>query len=115
MYFSHLECASGCGAGPFDPRQRHFLCPSCALPLFARYDRMIDQADGSIIAQLPQRLGGVQRGLQPWRIQRFDQGQNGAGIAQFTQHERCAPTHDEIFITILNCHDKGIDSEITPR
>jgi len=38
MYFTHLECASGCGAGPFDPRERHFLCPSCALPLLARYD-----------------------------------------------------------------------------
>jgi threonine synthase len=38
MYFTHLECSSGCGAGPFDPRQRHFLCPSCGLPLFARYD-----------------------------------------------------------------------------
>ncbi len=37
-YFSHLECASGCGAGPFDPRQIHFLCPSCSLPLLARYD-----------------------------------------------------------------------------
>lgn len=37
-YFTHLECASGCGAGPFDPRERHFLCPSCALPLLARYD-----------------------------------------------------------------------------
>jgi threonine synthase len=37
-YFSHLECASACGAGPFDPRERHFLCPSCALPLLARYD-----------------------------------------------------------------------------
>ena len=37
-YFSHLECASGCGAGPFDPRERHFLCPSCGLPLIARYD-----------------------------------------------------------------------------
>jgi threonine synthase len=38
MYFTHLECASRCGAGPFDPRERHFLCPSCALPLLARYD-----------------------------------------------------------------------------
>ena len=38
MFFTHLECASGCGAGPFDPRERHFLCPSCALPLLARYD-----------------------------------------------------------------------------
>src|SRR5262245_37775319 len=38
MFFSHLECASGCGAGPFDPRERHFLCPSCGLPLLARYD-----------------------------------------------------------------------------
>jgi threonine synthase len=38
MYLSHLECASGCGAGPFDPRHIHFLCPSCALPLLARYD-----------------------------------------------------------------------------
>jgi threonine synthase len=37
-YFSHLECASGCGAGPFDPHERHFLCPSCSLPLLARYD-----------------------------------------------------------------------------
>ena len=37
-YFSHLECGSGCGAGPFDPRERHFLCPSCELPLLARYD-----------------------------------------------------------------------------
>ena len=37
-YFSHLECSSGCGAGPFDPRQIHFLCPSCSLPLLARYD-----------------------------------------------------------------------------
>jgi threonine synthase len=38
MYFTHLDCASQCGAGPFDPRERHFLCPSCALPLLARYD-----------------------------------------------------------------------------
>ncbi|MFN2447597.1 MAG: threonine synthase [Vicinamibacterales bacterium] len=37
-YFTHLECASACGAGPFDPRERHFLCPACALPLLARYD-----------------------------------------------------------------------------
>lgn len=37
-YFTHLECASRCGAGPFDPRARHFLCPSCGLPLLARYD-----------------------------------------------------------------------------
>lgn len=37
-YFTHLECASACGAGPFDPRERHFLCPSCGLPLLARYD-----------------------------------------------------------------------------
>jgi threonine synthase len=38
MYFTHLECASQCGAGPFDPRERQFLCPSCGLPLLARYD-----------------------------------------------------------------------------
>ena len=38
MYFTHLECGSNCGAGPFDPRERHFLCPSCGLPLLARYD-----------------------------------------------------------------------------
>ena len=37
-YFSHLECSSGCGAGPFDPREAHFLCPSCKLPMLARYD-----------------------------------------------------------------------------
>ena len=37
-YLSHFECASGCGAGPFDPRERHFLCPSCSLPLLVRYD-----------------------------------------------------------------------------
>jgi len=37
-YFTHLECSSGCGAGPFDPRQAHFLCPNCKLPMLARYD-----------------------------------------------------------------------------
>ena len=37
-FFTHLECGSGCGAGPFDPREKHFLCPSCALPMLARYD-----------------------------------------------------------------------------
>jgi threonine synthase len=37
-YFTHLECASQCGAGPFNPRERHFLCPSCGLPLLARYN-----------------------------------------------------------------------------
>ena len=37
-YFTHLECGSGCGAGPFDPRELHFLCPSCRLPMLARYD-----------------------------------------------------------------------------
>lgn len=37
-YFTHLECSSGCGAGPFDPRQVHFLCPNCKLPMLARYD-----------------------------------------------------------------------------
>ncbi|MGE3888839.1 MAG: threonine synthase [Vicinamibacterales bacterium] len=44
MYFTHLECASGCGAGPFDPRERHFLCPSCGLPLLARYDQTAARA-----------------------------------------------------------------------
>lgn len=38
MYFTHLECSVPCGAGPFDPRERHFLCPACGLPLLARYD-----------------------------------------------------------------------------
>lgn len=37
-YFTHLECSSECGAGPFDPRELHFLCPSCKLPMLARYD-----------------------------------------------------------------------------
>jgi threonine synthase len=37
-YFTHLECSSQCGAGPFDPRELHFLCPSCKLPMLARYD-----------------------------------------------------------------------------
>jgi threonine synthase len=36
-YVSHLECSAGCGAGPFDPRERHHLC-ACGLPLLVRYD-----------------------------------------------------------------------------
>jgi threonine synthase len=36
-YFSHLECSVPCGAGPFDPKQIHHLCP-CGAPLLARYD-----------------------------------------------------------------------------
>jgi threonine synthase len=37
-FLTHLECGSSCGAGPFDPREKHFLCPSCGLPMLARYD-----------------------------------------------------------------------------
>ncbi len=36
-WFAHLECSVPCGAGPFDPRARHHLCP-CGAPLLARYD-----------------------------------------------------------------------------
>lgn len=43
-YFTHLECAAACGAGPFDPRERHFVCPSCGLPLLARYDLVAARA-----------------------------------------------------------------------
>ena len=35
--FSHLDCSVPCGAGPFDPRVEHHLCP-CGAPLLARYD-----------------------------------------------------------------------------
>jgi threonine synthase len=55
MYFSHLECASRCGAGPFDPRERHFLCPSCGLPLLARYDleRAREWKRESLVGRVP--------------------------------------------------------------
>jgi len=36
-YFTHLECSVPCGAGPFNARERHHLCP-CGAPLLARYD-----------------------------------------------------------------------------
>ncbi len=36
-FFSRLECSVPCGAGPFNPRERHHLC-SCGAPLLARYD-----------------------------------------------------------------------------
>lgn len=36
-YFSHLDCSVPCGAGPFNARERHHLCP-CGAPLLARYD-----------------------------------------------------------------------------
>jgi threonine synthase len=37
-FFTHLECSVPCGAGPFNARERHHLCPSCGMPLLARYD-----------------------------------------------------------------------------
>ena len=36
-FLSRLDCAAGCGDGPFDAGQRHHLCP-CGSPLLARYD-----------------------------------------------------------------------------
>ena len=36
-FFTHLECSVPCGAGPFDPQERHHLC-TCGAPLLARYD-----------------------------------------------------------------------------
>jgi len=34
---SHLECSVPCGEGPYDPRERNFLC-ACGAPLLVRYD-----------------------------------------------------------------------------
>ena len=34
---TRLDCAADCGAGPYDPAERHHLC-SCGSPLFARYN-----------------------------------------------------------------------------
>ena len=55
MFFSHLECSVPCGAGPFDARERHHVCPACGMPLFARYD--MDRAKGwrreSLAARVP--------------------------------------------------------------
>ncbi len=36
-YFTELTCSVPCGAGPFNPREPHHLCP-CGAPLLARYD-----------------------------------------------------------------------------
>jgi len=36
-YFTQLECAVPCGAGPYDPGSIHHLC-ACGMPLLARYD-----------------------------------------------------------------------------
>ena len=54
-YFTHLECSSGCGAGPFDPRGTHFLCPSCKLPMLARYDLAAARAwkKESLVGRVP--------------------------------------------------------------
>ena len=55
MFFSHLECSVPCGAGPFDARERHHVCPACGMPLFARYD--MERAKGwrreSLAARVP--------------------------------------------------------------
>ncbi len=42
-WFTHLECSVPCGAGPFDARARHHLCP-CGAPLLARYDLVAARA-----------------------------------------------------------------------
>ena len=55
MFFSHLECSVPCGAGPFDARERHHVCPACGMPLLARYD--MERAKGwrreSLAARVP--------------------------------------------------------------
>ena len=37
-YFTHLECSTPCGAGPYDARVEQHLCTQCGMPLLARYD-----------------------------------------------------------------------------
>jgi threonine synthase len=37
-YFSHLECSVPCNDERYDPRVEQHLCPSCGMPLLARYD-----------------------------------------------------------------------------
>src|SRR5262245_38312168 len=37
-YFCNLKCSVTCGAARLDPRTEQHLCPSCGMPLLARYD-----------------------------------------------------------------------------
>src|SRR4051812_42275755 len=37
-YFTHLECSVPCSAARYDARIEQHLCPSCGMPLLARYD-----------------------------------------------------------------------------
>ena len=55
MFFSHLECSVPCGAGPFDAHDRHHVCPSCGMPLFARYDlaRARSWSRDSLVGRVP--------------------------------------------------------------
>jgi len=55
MFFSHLECSVPCGAGPFNAHDRHHLCPSCGMPLFARYDlaRARSWSRDSLVGRVP--------------------------------------------------------------
>src|SRR5690606_23297268 len=61
-YFSHLECSVPCGAGPFDARERHHLCPACGMPLLARYD--LDAARASAFGR---RESLADRDASMWR------------------------------------------------
>ena len=38
QYFTNLECSVPCSGERYDPRVEQHLCPSCGMPLFARYD-----------------------------------------------------------------------------
>jgi threonine synthase len=53
-WFTHLECSVPCGAGPFDPHERHHLC-ACGMPLLARYDLEAARAwpRGSLVGREP--------------------------------------------------------------
>ena len=55
MFFSHLECSVPCGAGPFNAHDRHHVCPSCGMPLFARYDlaRARSWSRDSLVGRVP--------------------------------------------------------------
>lgn len=58
MFFSHLECSVPCGAGPFDARESHHLCP-CGAPLLARYD--LEAAKGWSKSSLTGRVPSMWR------------------------------------------------------
>lgn len=76
-------------------------------------ERSEQRFDRAAITDFAERFGGIDRGFETGCVECFNEGVNGAMIAELAEHHGGAPTGNQVFVVIANGHDERAEGFFT--